>query len=211
MAVKASIFTHASYLPSARQKNTTTEASSNPSRSAMMPGIHQHTMQMPNPSRNGTREELPASSCRGAAVQDAASRRRGRIYRSTREDSTTNGPRQQTRPRRVVVSNAADYKICGCGDALLSASFSFVGTYLVWREHIAPCESCLVCHKRSSVASSSTIDDGLPVVGVPTRAPGAVDALTILDTQSTRIGTVPWSARWRGLLLASRQLSTVGV
>ena len=141
----------------------------------------------------------------------AASRRRGRIYRSTREDSTTNGPRQQTRPRRVVVSNAADYKICGCGDALLSASFSFVGTYLVWREHIAPCESCLVCHKRSSVASSSTIDDGLPVVGVPTRAPGAVDALTILDTPSTRIGTVPWSARRRGLLLASRQLSTAGV
>ena len=44
-------------------------------------------------------------------MQDAASRRRGRIYRSTREDSTTNGPRQQTRPRRVVVSNAADYKI----------------------------------------------------------------------------------------------------
>ena len=53
----------------------------------------------------------------------AASRRRGRIYRSTREDSTTNGPRQQTRPRRVVVSNAADYKICGCGDALLSDCF----------------------------------------------------------------------------------------
>ena len=56
-------------------------------------------------------------------MQDAASRRRGRIYRSTREDSTTNGPRQQTRPRRVVVSNAADYKICGCGDALLSDCF----------------------------------------------------------------------------------------
>ena len=56
-------------------------------------------------------------------MQDAASRRRGRIYRSTREDSTTNGPRQQTRPRRVVVSNAADYKICGCGDALLSDWF----------------------------------------------------------------------------------------
>ena len=47
-----------------------------------------------------------ACGCSGAA-----SRRRGRIYRSTREDSTTNGPRQQTRPRRVVVSNAADYKI----------------------------------------------------------------------------------------------------
>ena len=59
-----------------------------------------------------------ACGCSGAA-----SRRRGRIYRSTREDSTTNGPRQQTRPRRVVVSNAADYKICGCGDALLSDCF----------------------------------------------------------------------------------------
>ena len=141
----------------------------------------------------------------------AASRRRGRIYRSTREDSTTNGPRQQTRPRRVVVSNEADFTLCGCGDALLSASFSFVGTYLVWREHAPPCESCLVCHKRSSVASSSTIDDGLPVVGVPTRAPGAADVFTILDTPSTRIGTVPWSARRRGLLPASRQLSTAGV
>ena len=42
---------------------------------------------------------------------------------------------------------------------------------------------------RSSVASSSTIDYGLPVVGVPTQAPGAVDVLTILDTPSTRIGT----------------------
>ena len=141
----------------------------------------------------------------------AASRRRGRIYRSTREDSTTNGPRRQTRPRRVVVSNEACFTLCGCGDALLSASLGFVGTYLVWREHVPPCESCLVCHKRSSVASSSTIDDGLPVVGVPTRAPGAVDVLTILDTPSTRIGSVPGSARRRGLLLASRQLSTVGV
>jgi len=64
---------HMLAISQAPDKNTTTEASSNPSRSAMMPGIHQHTMQMPNPSRNGTREELPASSCRGAAVQDAAS------------------------------------------------------------------------------------------------------------------------------------------
>ena len=57
-----------------------------------------------------------ASSCSlqlglARGCSGAASRRRGRIYRSTREDSTTNGPRQQTRPRRVVVSNAADYKI----------------------------------------------------------------------------------------------------
>ena len=147
-----------------------------------------------------------ACGCSGAA-----SRRRGRIYRSTREDSTTNGPRQQTRPRRVVVSNAADYKICGCGDALLSAVLASLEDVWYGMEHVPPCESCLVCHKRSSVASSSTIDDGLPVVGVPTRAPGAADVFTILDTPSTRIGTVPWSARRRGLLLASRQLSTVGV
>ena len=65
-------------------------------------------------------------------MQDAASRRRGRIYRSTREDSTTNGPRQQTRPRRVVVSNAADYKICGCGDALLSDGTVFCFVRHVW-------------------------------------------------------------------------------
>ena len=66
-------------------------------------------------------------------MQDAASRRRGRIYRSTREDSTTNGPRQQTRPRRVVVSNAADYKICGCGDAVMR-SFQTVFCFVrhVW-------------------------------------------------------------------------------
>ena len=144
----------------------------------------------------------------------ATSRRRGRIYRSTREDSTTNGPRQQTRPRRVVVSNAADYKICGCGDALLCAPFRLFFASLdmsgMARTRF-PCESCMVCDKRSSVASSSTIDDGLPVVGVPTRAPGAADVFTILDTPSTRIGTVPWSARRRGLLLASRQLSTAGV
>ena len=147
-----------------------------------------------------------AYGCSGAAP-----RRRGRIYRSTREDSTTNGPRQQTRPRRVVVSNAADYKICGCGDALLSAVLASLEDVWYGMEHVLPCESCMVCDKRSFVASSSTIDYGLPVVGVPTQAPGAVDVLTILDTPSTRIGTVPGSARRRGLLLASRQLSTAGV
>ena len=119
----------------------------------------------------------------------AASRRRGRIYRSTREDSTTNGPRQQTRPRRVVVSNAADYKICGCGDALLLAVLASLEDVWYGMQHVPPCESCMVCEKRSSVASSSTIDYVLPVFGVPTRAPGAVDVLTILDTPSTRIGT----------------------
>ena len=65
----------------------------------------------------------------------AASRRRGRIYRSTREDSTTNGPRQQTRPRRVVVSNAADYKICGCSDALLSDCFASLDMSGMARKH----------------------------------------------------------------------------
>ena len=147
-----------------------------------------------------------AYSCSGAA-----SRRRGRIYRSTREDSTTNGPRQQTRPRRVVVSNAADYKICGRGDALLSAVLASLEDVWYGMQHVPPCESCMVCEKRSSVASSSTIDYVLPVVGVPTRAPGAADVFTILDTPSTRIGSVPGSARRRGLLPAFGQLSTAGV
>ena len=176
--------------------------------------MHSHALQHGAPRLPLVPRRRPTCSLQlgfACGCSGAASRRRGRIYRSTREDSTTNGPRQQTRPRRVVVSNAADYKICGCGDALLSAVLASLEDVWYGMEHVPPCESCLVCHKRSSVASSSTIDYGLPVVGVPTRAPGAADVFTILDTPSTRIGTVPWSARRRGLLLASRQLSTVGV
>ena len=175
---------------------------------------HSHALQLGAPRLPLVPRRRPLAACSSALPTAAAAQRRAAAAASI-------VARERTRQRTVPVSRR-DLGASWCRTRPITryaaavmrsfqTVFCFVGRCLVWRENIAPCESCLVCHKRSSVASSSTIDDGLPVVGVPTRAPGAADVFTILDTPSTRIGTVPWSARRRGLLLASRQLSTAGV
>ena len=176
---------------------------------------HSHALQHGAPRLPLVPRRRPLAACSSALPTAAAAQRRAAAAASI-------VARERTRQRTVPVSRR-DLGASWCRTrpitryaAAVMRSFQ-TGLFFASLDMSGmartrfPCESCMLCDKRSSVASSSTIDDGLPVVGVPTRAPGAADVFTILDTPSTRIGTVPWSARRRGLLLASRQLSTVGV
>ena len=174
---------------------------------------HSHALQLGAPRLPLVPRRRPLAACSSALPTAAAAQRRAAAAASI-------VARERTRQRTVPVSRR-DLGASWCRTRPITryaaaVMRSFQPFWLRWKmsgmaRTRFPCESCMVCDKRSSVASSSTIDDGLPVVGVPTRAPGAADVFTILDTPSTRIGTVPWSARRRGLLLASRQLSTAGV
>ena len=174
---------------------------------------HSHALQLGAPRLPLVPRRRPLAACSSALPTAAAAQRRAAAAASI-------VARERTRQRTVPVSRR-DLGASWCRTrpitryaAAVMRSFQTVFCFVrhVWYgAKTLPPANLVWFAIRSSVASSSTIDDGLPVVGVPTRAPGAADVFTILDTPSTRIGTVPWSARRRGLLLASRQLSTVGV